>query len=109
MNTQLELGGVSMTFEEWRTQYSALKNRADRVSNMITERAREACKQAGLCGDLLGIHPHNAMCSYEAGKPWPEVDYHYCRLSLHLQEKSYEPYRILEQWHQKAWERVIKH
>ena len=25
--------------------------------------------------DLLGIHPHNAMLDYQAGKPWPGVDY----------------------------------
>jgi hypothetical protein len=97
---------ATMTFQEWQAQYSRYRNQADRISAMITDRARQACKDAGLCADLLGIHPHNAICSLEAGKPWPEVNYHYARLALHLQEKSWEPYRLLEQWHEKAWKRV---
>lgn len=97
-----------MTMTEWANQYRQHKDRADRVSAMIRERARQACIQAGLDGQLLGIHPHNALCSYEQGKPWPEVDYHYCRLSLYLQEQSFEPYRILEAWSRKAWDRVSR-
>jgi len=97
-----------MTLAQWAEQYRAHKERADRVSRMITERAREACVKAGLSRELLGIHPHNAMCGYEAGQPWLGVDYHYVRLSLYLQEKSFEPYRIVERWHQKAWARIIQ-
>jgi hypothetical protein len=95
-----------MTFIEWRTQYSAMKQRADRVSSMINDRARKACADAGLDPELLGIHPHNAMVSYEYGNPWLGVDYHFVRLSLHLQKKQFEPYRLVEQWNNRVWPTV---
>ena len=95
-----------MTFTEWQGQYRTHKERADRVSRSITERAKEACVKAGLSGELLGIHPHNAMVDFERGKPWPDIDYHYVRLSLYLQKRSFYPYRLLDQWNDRAWKRV---
>jgi len=88
----------TLSHSEWVQRYSKLKGIADRVHAMIRDRAVKACKQAGLCPDLLGIHPHNAMVSYESGKPWAEVDYQYCRLTLHLLDKQFEPYHIVSKW-----------
>ena len=76
-------------------------NRAGKVRDMILERARDACEQAGLSRDLLGIHPHNAMVSFNAGEPWRGVDYSKVRLSLRLQRMAWEPSRVLEQWSRK--------
>jgi hypothetical protein len=95
-----------MTHTEWASQYSAMRQRADRISQCINDRAREACRKANLDPQLLGIHPHNAMVSYEWGKPWAGVDYHFVRLSLHLQEKQFEPYRILERWAERTWKAI---
>lgn len=66
-------------------RYSELKARADRVSRMVTERMKKLCREAGLDPSLLGIHPHNAMCSFEHGKPWPDVDYSKVRKILWLE------------------------
>jgi len=97
-----------MTVQQWAEQYRQHKDRADRVSRMILDRAKQACANAGLSADLIGIHPHNAMCAYRAGQPWEGVDYGQVRLCLHLLEKRWEPSRILDQWHRKAWERVAR-
>ena len=83
---------------EWCKRYSVLKGKADSICLSIRERARQACVKAGLDGNLLGIHPHNAMVSLEHGKPWDGVDYHYVRLCLHLQHEMWKPYRIVEAW-----------
>lgn len=95
-----------MTLAQWGEQYRTYKDRADKVTSMIRERAREACERAGLSGELLGIHPYNAMLAYQSGKPWKGIDYTQVRLCLYLLEKQWEPQRILEQWHVKTWQRI---
>jgi hypothetical protein len=78
-----------------RYDYGKIRAHADRTAKMIITCARETSSQAGLDPQLLGIHPHNAMCAFEAGQPWPEVNYSLCRKVLWLIEKSYEPTRLL--------------
>lgn len=96
-------------FEQWKEQYGTMKDRAERITLMILNSARQATKEAGLDPSLLGIHPHNAMCSFKQGKPWPEVNYSKCRLALRLIEKSYQPNSIVDQWSKRVWkERVEK-
>jgi hypothetical protein len=56
-----------------KLHYPTLKRRADNYAKSVNDRARALCRETGLCGDLLGIHPHNAMIDYNAGRPWPEV------------------------------------
>jgi hypothetical protein len=97
-----------ITFAQWTQLASALHARADRVSKMIHAEARRTCKAAGLDPDLLGIHPHNAMCGWHNGKPWPEVNYSLCRRTLWLIERSYEPNRIVERILARAWSRVTR-
>ena len=80
------------------TKYQIARERADRISNAVNSRARKACQDAGLDPNLLGIHPHNAMVSYNAGKPWPEVDYSKVRLCLRLLDKQFDAGRILDRW-----------
>jgi len=82
-----------------RVTYSRMRETADRVSKLRFDRARQACKDAGLDPGLLGIHPHNAMCAYESGQPWKGVDYSKVRLSLRLQTLAFEPMRVLERWY----------
>jgi hypothetical protein len=84
-----------------RVTYRRMRDAADRVSRMIHDRAREACREAGLDPNLLGIHPHNAMCAYHAGKPWPEVNYSKVRLTQRLERLAWEPSRIVDQWYRR--------
>lgn len=90
-------------FLDIQTKSAQFHKRARRVHDMIVERARQAARQANLDPNLLGIHPHNAMVSFRNGKPWKGVNYHYCRLSLHLQEKSWEPMRLYDQYATRLW------
>lgn len=89
-----------MTLQEWQ-QYST-----ERVSQMILNRARRACKDAGLDPTLLGIHPHNAMVSFEQGKPWKGINYSLVRRCLWLQRKSWVPSEIASKISDRAWKRV---
>ncbi len=82
-------------------KYQDMKDRADRIRNMICDRAREACQEAGLDPNLLGIHPHNAMIDREAGRLWPEVNYSKCRLTLRLLDYQWEPGRIVDRWYRR--------
>ena len=79
--------------------YSDMSRRAERIQEMIRERAKTACHEAGLDPNLLGIHPHNAMCAYRAGKPWKGVNYSKCRLAIYLSGKAFEPVRVVERWY----------
>jgi hypothetical protein len=88
------------------SRYQETANRADRISKAILDRARKACREAGLDPALLGIHPHNAMCSFQDGKPWPGVDYQKVRLCIHLINKSYEPSRILDAWTKRIYAKM---
>ena len=80
------------------TLYTIARDRANRITEARLERARKACKEAGLDSGLLGIHPHNAMIDYEAGRPWKGIDYSKVRLCVRLLEMSYQPNRILDRW-----------
>ena len=93
-----------MTHAEYQTKMSVARRRAERIASMRTDRAREACRLAGLDTQLLGIHPHNAMVSHDAGCPWGGVDYHYVRLCLHIQSTIFEGMRIYQRLH----DRLIK-
>jgi hypothetical protein len=69
--------------------YNTIKARADRITQMRNDRLRKMCKDAGLSPDLLGIHPHNAMCDYP-NNPWPEVNYTICKKLDWLQRTGWE-------------------
>lgn len=84
-----------------------LNKRADKVREMVIARARVACKDAGLDPQLLGIHPHNAMCSLSVGRPWPNVDYSLVRKCIWLQGRSFEASRIAGRIIDRAWRRHI--
>lgn len=95
-----------MTFDQWKNQAHSIRVRAERVSNSIREEARVLSAQAGLDPSLLGIHPHNAMCSYEAGQPWAGVDYKLVRRVLWLtNEKQWEPTRLADRIIGRLWEK----
>lgn len=97
-----------MTFHEWQTLAQTLHARADRLRDAALREARETCKAAGLDPGLLGIHPHNAMCSYEQGKPWPEVNYALCRRVIWLTNvKQWEASRIVERIIRRAEKRIV--
>lgn len=95
-----------MDWNELCVQYAALRIVADATAAELTDKAREACKRAGLDPGLLGIHPHNAMVSYDAGHPWVGIDYGQVRLCLYLIEVSYGPHRELARWWSEQAERL---
>jgi len=95
-----------MTFEQWQKLYSVARDRADRISFLVIERARKVSKEAGLDPQLLGIHPHNAMAAYKCGNPWPEVDYKKVRKVLWLLKRSFLPYRLLDSYTDRIWKQV---
>ena len=76
--------------------YNQLRRRCDAIAKIRNDRARQLCADAGLDPTLLGIHPHNAQCSYEYGKPWPDVDYHKVRECLHEIDRQWDAARILD-------------
>lgn len=87
-----------MTHSDWKTRYTKYREIAERICRMRTARARTACREAGLDPTLLGIHPHNAMIDFRAGKPWPGVDYSKVRLCLRLLDRLDEGARIVDRW-----------
>lgn len=80
-----------------KLNYPQLRRRADAYARSVNDRARALCYEAGLSGELLGIHPHNAMVSLSYGKPWPEVDYKKCRRVIWLtDEVQWKAHRCLD-------------
>jgi hypothetical protein len=67
--------GSPLTNAEWQKAYADLKMLAGMMSRIFNDLARHISADAGLSPDLLGIHPHNALVSRDAGQPWAEVDY----------------------------------
>jgi hypothetical protein len=76
--------------------YRELSARCDAYAANVRKRARKLTAEAGLDPNLLGIHPHNAMCSYRAGHPWPNVDYRKVRKVLWLSERQWAAQRALD-------------
>ena len=97
-----------MTFKEWQDFAGKVNGIASRTSRAITNRARQACGDAGLDRSLLGIHPHNAMVSFRAGDPWKGIDYSKVRLCEYLIRKSWEPGRMASRIIDRAWKRVTQ-
>ena len=92
---------------EWQRLYGAAHQRAERIAQMRNDRARRACAEAGLSPDLLGIHPHNAMCDFRSGRPWPGVNYSKVRFCLRLCNLQWEGFRILERYNTRIWNRLM--
>lgn len=84
-----------------RAQLRDMLDRASRISRMVNDRARKECAAAGLDPNLLGCHPHNAMCAYRDGKPWPGVDYSKVRKCLWLLNREFDARRIVDRWYAK--------
>lgn len=95
-----------ITFQEWQATYTALRQRTDRLSAAYVARARQVAAAAGLDPQICFLHAHNAMCSREYGRPWPEVNYSLCRKVLWLERKSWEPSRLLTRISDRLWKRV---
>lgn len=91
-----------MQFEVMQSRLRRYQSISDRIIEMRRQRARKVCAEAGLDPDLLGIHPHNAMCSYEAGKPWPGINYSKVRLCLRIQRSMWDSSRIVERFYARA-------
>jgi hypothetical protein len=79
-----------------RYRYQALRAMAERIDRARTNNARRLCAESGLDPQLLGIHPHNAMIDYRAGRPWQGVNYHLVRACMREMDRSFEGHRILD-------------
>ena len=77
-----------------KINYTACRAVAERIHTMRMNRARQACRLAGL-GDY-GCQLHNSLVSLHYGKPWREVDYHYARKAKYLAETSHAANRVLD-------------
>jgi len=74
--------------------YSVLRERAERIRWSIWRRAQAACVAAGL--DCYGT-VHNALVSYDQGRPWPRVDYSKARLAKRLFDEQFKGTRWLSE------------
>lgn len=94
----------------WYARYQALaadlRPRAERLQASIVAEARLTAAQAGLDPTICFLHAHNASVSAYYGKPWPEVDYRLVRRVLWLEQKSFEPGRIIDRILQRAFDRA---
>jgi hypothetical protein len=90
--------GSPYNLEQWRDQYHRLKSLADEMSQLLNDEARRMCADAGLSPDLLGIHPHNAMCGLEHGRPWEGVDYNRVRICLDLLRIEFDAHKVVTAW-----------
>ena len=95
-------------FEAWQTFARSVDVRADRVARQIMESARKATREAGLDAGIIGIHLHNAWCAFEAGQPWPEVNYRKVRLARRLVERSFKPHQIASRVTGRAYARLAQ-
>ena len=57
-----------MTYKELLAQYELMVNAARAKEKELRATMQQLSIEAGLDPNLLGIHPHNAMLDYQAGK-----------------------------------------
>ena len=84
-----------MTTVRW--SYTEAKRHAAAISKAKLARWRKTVKAAGLDPNY-GAHPNNAMCAYDAGKPWPNVNYSLVRKALWLDRHMFDANRILDRY-----------
>lgn len=96
-----------LTYAQYQTYAQHVRAIADRVSRSLIAQARVAAKDAGLDPTICFLHAHNALCSYEYGKPWPEVDYSLARKVLWLERQSWEPSRLADAISRRAMSRIV--
>lgn len=88
-----------MTFSEWQSKYRDMRDRAERIAYGRTERARKLARESGgIDPSMPFMHAHNAMCGFNAGRPWRGVDYSKVRAILRLQQEVFIGHRILDRW-----------
>ena len=80
-----------------RWSYAEAEKHAQAITDARTARIRKVARQAGLDPDYHP-HAHNAMCSYNQGRPWPGVDYSLVRKVLWLQSHQFDAYRVLDRY-----------
>ncbi len=88
--------GSPLTYAEWMQYHAMLKTASELMSKVFNEVARKISGDAGLDPQLLGIHPHNAMCALENGHPWTEVDYNRVKVVMDLLSHEFDGSRIVE-------------
>jgi hypothetical protein len=88
--------GSPLSFERWLDAYRALREHAEAMGAILNGLARDISADAGLDPGLLGIHPHNAMVSHDAGAPWAGVDYNRVQVVLDLLRHQFDAYRMID-------------
>lgn len=90
--------GSPLTLDEWRLHYGRIKGFATAMESEIRRVAQRITEDAGLDPNLLGIHPNNAMCGLEYGKPWPDVDYNRVQVVLDLLRMMHAGHEVAEKF-----------
>ena len=96
--------------EAWQTlkeKYNHAHEISERIVKMRNDHARRVCKEAGLDPTLLGIHPHNAMCSFHSGQPWPGVNYSKVRLCQRILDTEFQSSRIVDRYYNRLWNELM--
>lgn len=88
----------SISLDEWKETYLKLDDLRNQWQRVINDQARKLSADAGLDPNLLGVHPHNAMVAYNAGNPWPNVDYDRVKMVQKLLEIQFDTSRCIEKW-----------
>ena len=85
-----------MTQQQFEAYASHVRAISARVTASIDKRARQTAQDAGLSPDIAYLHAHNAIVSFDNGKPWPEVNYSLARKVQYLEQLGYQPGRLAD-------------
>ncbi len=95
-----------MTYDEFAQFTQTVHDRAKRVSDSLIAEARRTAQEAGLDPSICFLHAHNAMCSYEYGHPWPNVDYSKVRRVQWLERRAWVPNEIASRITSRAMQKI---
>ena len=99
MNLENKVKKIDNDFENLRRA----QDMAERITKSIVNRARKICYASGLDGAMLGIHPHNAMVSLNAGHPWKGINYNLVRQCLWLCNRAYDAHKLVDAYYKRVF------
>jgi hypothetical protein len=92
---------------QWQALASKVHQQVARIDAMVDRDARNTARRAGLDSQICYLHAHNAMCSFDAGRPWPECDYSLVRRVLWLEGRRFDASRKGDRIIARAFNRLL--